>query len=291
MLAPCPFPFPFLSPSPPTNPTPPPTLLLSRPRPRSFQADSWALGAILFVLLTGRNLFVPAPIDRIGCCLRCGKIPDTPGELQQLMLGAVDLDPALPPEACDLVLSLCRVNPAHRLSVWGALAHPFVLGLRLGEVPHPDALPEAELRRLARPGARRGPSGGLGAGAAASAATLAAGSGAGAGTGAATAAAQRTSFPPFLLPGSGACAACGEPDNGDAAAVLDALHAADRGEGARVADVRLHLFWRSRPLPLARVAAVLRSLEEHNYVICLDPQRPPDFLQARLSCAFQPASA
>jgi serine/threonine protein kinase len=116
--------------------------------------DSWSLGAILFVLLAGRNLFKepPAP-DAAADEEDAGEPPPPrqPTELEQLLLGAIDADD-LSPEARDLILCLCRVNPQHRLTVFGALQHAYVLGCALAETPHPDTLSHAELLRRYRAG-------------------------------------------------------------------------------------------------------------------------------------------
>jgi len=113
-----------------------------------FAMDSWSLGAILYVLLAGRNVFrEPEPPASLGGggggAAEAGEAgeageaadagadapaPRQPSELQQLLMGAVDCE-GLAPDARDLVLRLCQVSPEHRLSVFEALRHPFVTGV------------------------------------------------------------------------------------------------------------------------------------------------------------------
>lgn len=103
-----------------------------------FAFDAYSLGAMLYVLLSGRHL-------RIDSLQQEGGDESLLSGLEQAVLGSTFLehDPwaCVSAEARDLVFSLVNPDPELRLTTTQALSHPWVLGKLMWEVPPPESTP------------------------------------------------------------------------------------------------------------------------------------------------------
>ena len=102
-----------------------------------FAFDSYSLGAMLFVLLSGRHLRSDSVQEDDHHRRVSG--------LEQAVLGSTlfEDDPWLyvSNEARDLVIALVNPDPELRLTTAQALSHPWVLNRFMGEVPPPESMP------------------------------------------------------------------------------------------------------------------------------------------------------
>ncbi|KAG2496244.1 hypothetical protein HYH03_005842 [Edaphochlamys debaryana] len=86
-------------------------------KPHSFAMDVYALGVVLFIMLTGRKPYAMADIKNMSYCDK--KIADAPGLQDERFL-------SLSPTARDLLLRMLADDPGARPSCMDVLHHPFI---------------------------------------------------------------------------------------------------------------------------------------------------------------------